>query len=138
MPLQDHTVSPAIQQVYRRLSCRGEVGLAVTGETDETCTPPIVLTQGTIEVYETSHHLRGTQNEQYYYYTHLPASFPFQPGYAGTRKVKPVWIYMRQKMVGSWDGPWHQLDHMYCNSLQTDKKPHQHLITQLLQARCSS
>jgi len=63
MPLQDHTVSPAIQQVYRRLSCRGEVGLAVIGETNETCTPPIVLTQGTIEVYETSHHLRGTQNE---------------------------------------------------------------------------
>jgi len=27
-----------------------------------------------------------------YYYTRLTASFPGQPGYAGTRKVKPVWI----------------------------------------------
>jgi len=26
----------------------------------------------------------------YYHYTHLTASFPGQPGYAGTRKVKPV------------------------------------------------
>jgi len=25
---------------------------------------------------------------RYYYYTHLTASFPGQPGYAGTRKVK--------------------------------------------------
>ena len=29
-----------------------------------------------------------------YYYTRLMACFPGQPGYAGTRKVKPVWIQM--------------------------------------------
>jgi len=80
MPLQDHTVSPAIQQVYRRLSCRGEVDLAVTGETNETCTPPIVLTQGTIEVYETSHHLRGTQNELLVHYTVYRPLFHFNLG----------------------------------------------------------
>ena len=28
----------------------------------------------------------------YYYYTRLTASFPGQPGYAGTRKVKSVWF----------------------------------------------
>jgi len=28
----------------------------------------------------------------YYYYTRLMASFPGQPGYAGTRKVKSVWF----------------------------------------------
>jgi len=28
----------------------------------------------------------------YYYYTRLTASFPGQPGQAGTRKVEPVWI----------------------------------------------
>jgi len=31
------------------------------------------------------------------------ASFPGQPGYAGTRMVKPVWIYMRQEIMGFWD-----------------------------------
>jgi len=29
----------------------------------------------------------------YYYYTRLTASFPGQPGQAGTRKVKPAGIY---------------------------------------------
>jgi len=32
------------------------------------------------------------------------ASFPGQPGKAGTRKVKPIWILMKQDMVG-WQ--WH-------------------------------
>jgi len=29
--------------------------------------------------------------------------FPGQPGQAGPGKVKPVWIYMRQEMMGFWD-----------------------------------
>jgi len=29
----------------------------------------------------------------YYYYTRLTALFPGLPGSAGTRKVKPIWIY---------------------------------------------
>jgi len=36
--------------------------------------------------------------------THLTASFSGQPGYAGTRKIKPVSVLMKQKMVG-----WHWL-----------------------------
>jgi len=40
----------------------------------------------------------------YYYYTCLMASFPGQPGYAGTRKVKPACIKMRQEMMGFGDG----------------------------------
>jgi len=41
------------------------------------------------------------------------------PGQPGARKVKPVWISMKQEMMG-WQ--WHQLDHMQviCTSLQTD------------------
>jgi len=31
-------------------------------------------------------------HHHYYYYIRLMASFPGQPGYAGTRKIKPVWI----------------------------------------------
>jgi len=51
--------------------------------------------------------------------TRLTASFPGQPGKAGTRKVNPVWILMKQEMM-AWQ--WRQLDHMQiiCTSLQTD------------------
>jgi len=49
----------------------------------------------------------------------LMASFPGQPGYAGTREVRPVWILMKQETTG-WQC--HQLDHtsIICTSLQTD------------------
>jgi len=36
----------------------------------------------------------------YYYYICLMAFFPGQPGWAGTRKVKPFWILMKQEMMG--------------------------------------
>jgi len=47
------------------------------------------------------------------------ASFPRQTGSAGIRKVKPIWILIKQEMMG-WQ--WHQLDDMQiiCTSLQTD------------------
>jgi len=50
--------------------------------------------------------------------TRLMASFPGQPGYTGTRKVKPIWILMKQEMTG-WQ--WNQLNHMQiiCTLLQT-------------------
>jgi len=43
---------------------------------------------------------------------------------------------MKQEMTG-WQ--WHQLDHMQiiCTSLETDKA-RQHVMTQFLQAECSS
>jgi len=46
------------------------------------------------------------------------ASFPGEPGQAGIRKVKPIWILMKQEM--RWQ--WHQLDHkqIICTLLQTD------------------
>ena len=34
-----------------------------------------------------------------YYYNHLTASFPGQPGWAGIRKVKPIWILLEQETV---------------------------------------
>jgi len=47
------------------------------------------------------------------------ASFPGQPELAGIRKVKPIWILMKQEMM-RWQ--WHQLDHMQisCTLLLTD------------------
>ena len=41
------------------------------------------------------------------YYTHLTALFLGQPGWVGTRKVKPIWILLKQETVSgsgiSWD-----------------------------------
>ena len=41
-------------------------------------------------------------HHHYYSYTGLTASFPGQPGQAGTRKIKPVWIKTRQLMIRFW------------------------------------
>jgi len=46
------------------------------------------------------------------------ALFPGLPGWADTRKVKPIWILLKQE-TSEWQ--WHQLGHMQvCTSLQTD------------------
>ena len=43
---------------------------------------------------------------------------PGLPGWAGTRKVKPIWTSLKQR-DGEWQ--WHQLGYMQlCTSLQTD------------------
>jgi len=38
-------------------------------------------------------------NMQHYTHTHLTALFPGPPGWAGTRKVKPIWIILKQETV---------------------------------------
>ena len=59
---------------------------------------------------------------KYYYYARLTASFPGQPGLAGTRKVKPCLDLKEARDNGVWGWQWHQLDHMQtiCTSLQRD------------------
>jgi len=50
-------------------------------------------------------------------HTRLTALFPGLPGWASTRKLKPIWISLKQE--SEWK--WHQLGHMQvCTSLQTD------------------
>jgi len=39
-------------------------------------------------------------------HTHLPALFPGLPGWAGTRKVKPIWILLKQDTVSGSDISW--------------------------------
>ena len=67
-------------------------------------------------------------------HTHTTALCPRLPGWAGTRKVKPIWILLEQET--EWQ--WHQLGHMQiCTSLQTDN----HASTSPLsffQAECPS
>ena len=74
-------------------------------------------------------------NYYYYHYTSLTSSFPGQPGQAGTRNVKPIWIYMRQRDGGVSGWQWQQVDHMQtiCILLQAGN----HTISQLLQAGCT-
>jgi len=68
--------------------------------------------------------------------TRLMTSFPGQPQYAGTKNVKPIWILMKQEIMG-WQ--WHQLDHMQiiCTLLQTDNHAGTSSLN-FLQAGCSS
>jgi len=48
------------------------------------------------------------------------ASFPGQPEYDGARKIKPVWILMKQEMMWAVapSGPY--ANHLHCTLLQTD------------------
>ena len=53
-------------------------------------------------------------------HTRLTALFPELPRWAGTRKVKPISILLKQETV-TWQ--WHQLGHMQvCTLLQTDNR----------------
>ena len=78
-------------------------------------------------------------NTAVYYYTHLTASFPRQSGQVGTRKAKPVGIYMRQEMMGFRDGSgisWTICKQSAPRSRQiTTSTPHHSIF---LQAGCSS
>jgi len=64
---------------------------------------------------------------------HLTALCPGLPGSAGTRKVKPIWILLKQE--SEWQ--WHQLGHVQvCTSLQTDN--HASTTTQFFTGRMPS
>ena len=65
----------------------------------------------------------------------LTALFLGLPGSAGTRKVKPIWILLKQR-VSEWQ--WHQLGHMQvCISLQTNNHASTPPLS-FLQAGCPS
>ena len=67
-------------------------------------------------------------------HTHLTALFPGLPRWAGTRKVKPICILLKQE--SEWQ--WHQLGHMQvCTSLQTDNHASTPPLS-FLQAGCPS
>jgi len=57
-------------------------------------------------------------------HTHLTALFPGLPGWAGTRKVKPIWILLKQETVSvASAGPYASLH------LAPDRQPRQHLTS---------
>ena len=52
-------------------------------------------------------------------HSRLLVHFPALPRWASTRKVKPIWILLKQGADSEWQ--WHQLGHMQvCTLLQTD------------------
>ena len=69
----------------------------------------------------------------HYTHTRLTALFPGQPGWAGTRKVKPIWISLKQDTVSGSGIKW-----AYASlHLAPDRQPHQHLTTQFFTGRMS-
>ena len=63
-------------------------------------------------------------------HTHLTALFPGLPGWAGTRKVKPIWILLKQETVSGSGISW-----AICNSAPHSRQPHQHPTTQFYTGR---
>ena len=60
-----------------------------------------------------------TKHTRTHTHTRLTALCPGIPGWAGTRKVKPIWILLKQETVSG--RQWHPLGHMQVwTSLQTD------------------
>jgi len=64
-----------------------------------------------------------------YTHTHLMTLCPGLPGWAGTRKVKPVWILLKQETVSGSGISWASLH------LAPDRKPRQHPTTQIFIGR---
>ena len=63
--------------------------------------------------------LKSAQKKIYLYaHTRLTALFPGIPGWAGTRKAKPVWILLKQVRVSGSGISWARMQ--ACTSLQTD------------------
>ena len=66
-------------------------------------------------------------------HTRLMALLLGLPRRAGTRKVKPIWILLKQERVSGSGISW-----AICKSAPCSRQPHQHPTTLFLQARCPS
>ena len=79
------------------------------------------------------HYSGPTQCARAHTHTHLTALCPGLPGRAGTRKVKPIWILLKQQTVSGSGISW-----AICKSAPRSRqiiKPHQHTITQFFTGR---
>jgi len=67
-----------------------------------------------------------------YTHTYLTARFPGLPGWAGTRKVKPIWILLKQETVSGSGISWAICKHAPRSRQITTPAPHHSVFT----ARC--
>jgi len=68
-------------------------------------------------------------------HTRLTALFPGQPGWAGTRKVQPIWILLKQETVSGNGIHWAICKSAPCSRQITTPAPHHSVF---LQAGCPS
>jgi len=63
-------------------------------------------------------------SHQEHTHTHLTAFFPGLPRWAGTRKVKPIWILLKQETVGGSGISWAICKSASCSRQITSRAPH--------------
>ena len=62
---------------------------------------PLAPTNLHLQITHTHTHTHTNMHTHTHTHTHLMALFPGLPGWAGTRKVKPIWILLKQETVSS-------------------------------------
>ena len=81
-------------------------------------------------------HARTHARTHTHTHTRLTALYPGLPRWASTRKVKPIWILLKQETVGGSSISWAIMQ--VCTSLQTDNHTSTPPLLCFLQARCPS
>ena len=74
-------------------------------------------------------------SHQEHTHTHLTAFFPGLPRSAGTKKVKPIWILLKQETVSGSGISWAICKSASCSRQITSRVPHR---SSFLQAGCPS
>ena len=77
--------------------------------------------------FERNHPQRGRQIQ--HTHTHLTALFPGLPRWAGTRKVKPIWILLKQETVSGSGISWTICKSAPCCRQTTTSAPHHSVFT---------
>ena len=85
-------------------------------------------------------HIKCNHRRKFFYkkqhtHTRLTALFPGLPGWAGTRKVKPIWILLKQETVSGSGISWAVCKSAYRSRQITTPAPHHSVF---LQAGCPS
>ena len=77
-----------------------------------------------------------TNNTRTHTHTRLTALFPGLPGWASTRKIKPIWILLKQETVSGSGISWATCKSASCSRQITMPVPHHSKV--FLQAGCPS
>ena len=96
--VQSHLMCTSLKwNVHLWMCCLQLTGFILNSHTWKMCSP---LQQENKHPQWTFAEKRVSTNT--HTHTRLTALFPGLPGWAGTRKVKPIWILLKQETVSSW------------------------------------